>query len=69
VQPECASKPPANERADNPNDDVNDDSEPASINDSPRQRASDSTDNQPKDDSVRNVFHAVLRNKNTFNER
>jgi hypothetical protein len=28
-----------------------------------------STDNQPKDDSVRNVFHAVLRNKNTFKER
>ncbi len=58
---EYVSQPPADECADDADNDVHNNAEAAAANDTARQRAGNSANNQPENDSMRNGFHRVLR--------
>jgi hypothetical protein len=52
VQAKHATQPAANESADDTHDDVDNDSEASSVDDSASERTGNSTDDEPKNDSV-----------------
>jgi hypothetical protein len=61
MQAEHAANPPPYQGAYYADDDVDDNPETAPFDNPPGERPGNTANNQPKDDSMRNGFHCVLR--------